>query len=326
MRLFDKYLSIESVGGGLGFDFSATFNNDSGPKITVEMIRSMEAEPDRAVVKIWNLPAEIANRLAKAARDLRNGIDDIQERQFPTDEDRFRAVKRTIERYQIGVFGGLGVGNARGLMFLGDPIQVKPRIRDGLDYYTEIHLGDAFVVLNEIAAAGTLGLIPATEAFLKLSENILALNSVPDITATLQRATVNAADANIGGDVMIVGRPLQHINGVMDLLDLRWWVKDGKLQFVRRGQALQDFIVRLDERENLLSCSEPEDNGYIEFEAFATPALHPGRGVRLIREGRQEYTRVIRYAKTSLDTHGDAWKVVGRCAEVRFDGQREVIP
>lgn len=320
--LLGKTLRVQFEGNGLGFQGNIAFADDAGPRMTFQAVRSVLSDPDRGILRIWNLPREFATKFAEAAADMRREIDNIQQDGLLTDEQRTRRIQTQLRAYQVSVYAGLG-DNVE-LMFVGDPVRVRPFVRDGLDYYTEIEIGDSFVVLEELAAAPIYGVLENSAGLLELAQKVSNIQNQDDIEAVLSAVTINAASANVGGNSMVVGRTIDHINGITELLDLRWWVKDGEFKLVRRNQVLQDFAVVLDEEVNLMSLSEAEENGYREFETVALPSIHPGRGVQFRMIGGRRVNTRVAHTEMTLETHGNAWTIRGRAFPAEFANVRLV--
>jgi hypothetical protein len=132
--------------------------------------------------------------------------------------------------------------------------------------------------------------------------------------AAIAAVAPNAASAKMANGWVAQGRPLTMIADIADMLNLRWWYKDGQISFVARDAALPDFAIAFDTRTNVLSVSEPSslsnfEHQFREFTAILTPLAHPGRVVFLrLKDGTEVRGRVLEASYVG-DTHGDDWTV-----------------
>lgn len=317
MKLWDKALEVRFSGSALAVEGSFRYARDEGPRITFNGVRSMQADPDRGTVRLWNLPEEVARRFANDALDLRATLQQIQSDISLSDESRANRIKRTLDRYAVEVYAGYG--DDPQLIFRGDPIEVRPRVRSGLDWVTEIDLGDAFVVLEEQYLASQFGVGETPANLLAFAFALVdAEGDFDKMRASVGTVAPNAYTARLANGFVAVGRPADTINTVAELLSVQWWVRNGKVEFVERDSVLPDFALLLDERTSLLSLGEPDERQYREFTAILSPSIHPGRGVVLRELDGQETPARIMSTEISADSHGDAWTIRGVANAVAF--------
>lgn len=317
MRQFDKTLEIRFPGSQIDVTGGIRYANDRGPRMLVETRRTMRAEPDTALVRVWNLPPDIATALAASSARMRKTVTDIQAIPEVPDEERAELLKAAVEDYQIEILAGWG-GEAE-LVFRGDPIKVRPSVLDGQDRVTEIELGDAYVVLeqmqllNQFAAGQTnAGLISWVLGMAQATGN------KEDLIASVGQVAPNALVGRLANGFIAVGRPVDQLRTLSQLYGTQFWVKDGSVQMVARNRALRDYAVILDERGNLLSLSDADETLDRSFVAIASPRLHPGRGVVIRRLTGPEIKARIIEARLKLDTHGGSWEVSGVLSSADF--------
>lgn len=317
MRQFDKNMTVKFSGARISLAGEITYANDRGPRMTFSSRRTMRADPDTATLRIYNMPQELARALAADVASLRQEVVDVQKIVYLEDEKRAEILRSVVESYQVEVFAGWR-GNSQ-LVFRGDPIEVRPRVRDGNDYVTEIDLGDAFVVLQETQLKSQFS---AGETPAGLIAWVLSLADATadreDLVAQVGQVAPNAAIGRMANGFIAVGRPLDAIRTLSDLYAANFWVKDGSVFMVERDKVLKDFAIVLDERKNLLTVSEP--NGRFEryYRAIASPSIHPGRGCVVRQLDGSEFKARIIATELNLDTHGEVWEAVGMLSQADF--------
>lgn len=325
MRQFDKNMTVKFTGSRISLAGEITYANDRGPRMSLHARRTMRAEPDVATVRIYNMPAELARALAADVSTLRQEVNDVQKLIYIEDEERAKLLRSVVESYQIEVFAGWRGNNH--LVFRGDPIEVRPRVREGNDYVTEIDLGDAFVVLqeNHLKSKFAAGETPAglIAWVLSLAD---ATSDREDLVAQVGQVAPNAAVGRMANGFIAVGRPIDAIRTISDLYAANFWVKDGVVHMVERDKALKDFAIVLDQRKNLLTVSEPNAKFERYYRAIASPSIHPGRGcvVRPL-EGPEFKARIIA-TELNLDTHTEAWEAVGMMSQADFVPDALTVP
>lgn len=317
IRQFDKTLEVRFPGAQIDVTGGIRYAKDRGPRMTVETRRTLRAEPDTALLRIWNLPEDIATALAASSARMKKAVTDIQAIPEVPDEERAELLKSTVEDYQIEI--EMGWGGEAELVFRGDPIRVRPSVMDGQDRITEIELGDAYVVLQEMQlltqfAAGqtNAGLIAWA---LGLAQ---ATGNKEDLIGEVGLVAPNALVGRLSNGFIAVGRPVEQLRTLSQLFSTQFWVKDGSVQMVARNRALRDFAVILDERGNLMALSDVDENLERSFTALASPRLHPGRGVVIRRLTGPEIKARIIEARLRLDTHGGSWEVSGTLSSADF--------
>lgn len=310
MRLWDKTIEVRFVGSGLATEGVFKFSRDEGPRISFTGSRSMQADPDKGTVRLWNLPPEVARRFANDALDLRASLKTIQSDLSLSDEARAQQIKRELDRYAVEVYAGYG--DDPQLIFRGDPIEVRPKVRDKLDWVTEIDLGDAFVVLEEQYLASQFGVGETPANLLAFAFALVdAQGDYDQMRASVSAVAPNAYSARLANGFAAIGRPADTIKTVADLLGVQWWVRDGKVELVERDSVLPDFALLLDENTSLLSLGDPDDQLYREFAAVLSPTIHPGRGVVFRTVDGVETKARIMSTSIAADSHADAWQISG---------------
>jgi hypothetical protein len=312
VQLYDRTVEVRFPGALRDLAGSFLYQADEGPRIAFDFQRSMRANADQGTVRIWNVPEEIAQRIEEEMQNFRRQVAALQKLRLD-DATRATRLKALLENYIVEVWAGYGTDLR--LLFRGDIVSMRAQVRDGLDYVTELTLGDGFVVLNEQNMAATFG-VGVTPANLLAFAGALAdaTQSEPKMRAAIALVAPNAASAKMANGWVAQGRPITMIRDIADMLNLQWWYQNGQIYFVRRNEALPDFAIGLDAAQNLLS--EPQkrsesglDTQFFEFTAILTPLVHPGRAVQITRlDGSTLFGRVLE-ASYSGDTHGDNWTV-----------------
>jgi hypothetical protein len=330
--LFDRVAQIRFPGIMRDLTGAITFAQDEGPRIAFAFERSIRAEPDRGIVRCWNLPKELVDRIVSDHTSFQIGLKNLQRgitsftKTFvdPTlgansldlqanrmnDQERSRRLFELLEQHIVEVWAGYGADPQ--MIFRGDIISIRPKVRDGLNYVTEIELGDGFVALQEqwmaqsYGVGETLGnLLAGTMALAEAGTNDGRIRSAIGIVAP------NAITAKINNAYVAQGRPLDAIKEIADFLKIYWWIRDGKVELVERGKYLPDFAIALDADRTLISTSLTDDGKYRAFDCVLAPQVHPGRAIEIHDEwGDVHKTRVLE-TRIQGDTHGAEWHISG---------------
>lgn len=315
MQLFGRSVSLRFPGALRDLSGSITYTRGEGPRIAFDFTRSIRAEPDQGTIRVWNLPAEVTDRIAADLVTFKQSLKSVQDTRTGaslSDMERARRLHTVLEQHIVELWAGYGPDAQP--IFRGDMIAVRPRVRDGLDYVCEIDVGDGFVALQEQWMAATYG-VGETPANLLAFTAALADVDGDDgkMRAAIGLVAPNALTARLSNGWVGTGRPADTIKEIADFLGLYWWVRNGKVEFVRRDQYLPDFAVLLDANSTLMATSLTDDGRYRGFEAVLAPQIHPGRAVMIVDENGLDFRGRVLECKISGDTHGDTWSVSGLC-------------
>lgn len=293
------------------------FQNDRGPRISVQTFRTMEAEPDTAQLRIWNLPRALSRYLAQLAEDLRQEVKKIQLTVGIDDLSRANQMKQALDRAQIEILAGFG--RRAQLIFRGDPLEVHPHLRDGNDTFTQLRLGDASMVLGE---TNLLTYFSPQQTPANVISWVLGLVDLTakrsDIEARVGQVAPNALIEPLPGGFFATGRPMEAISTFAEFYATRFWVRDGTVHIIPRDGVLKDYAVELDGSKNLIELSDLSAELTHSFRALASPALHPGRGVRVLQAGYAPFNARVTSVELILDTHGQEWYASGVLSRVEF--------
>jgi len=352
MLLFDRSVTVRFPGNLRDISGAITYAEDRGPRIAFDFERSIRAEPDRGTVRIWNLPRALVDQIVSDHDTFRSLLKTAQtgitsfasskqnvaatasEAAYSvnvlgtlrvTDKERATQIADLIEQHIVEVHAGYGDDVQR--IFRGDIITIKPHVRDGLDYYTEIELGDGFVALQEQWMAATMGVGETPLNIIAFTGALISAGSDDGkIRAAIALVAPNAITAKLNNQWVGQGRPIDAISEVADFLKLTWWVRDGQIEFVERGKYLRDFAVALDADRSLISTSVTDDGRYRAFECILAPQVHPGRAVQITDEFGKVYKTRVLETKISGDTHGDTWRISGIGGATDYDQLALVEP
>lgn len=324
MNLWDKAVEVRLAGLSLSLRGSIRYARDEGPRIAFSGSRSMLADPDQGTIRVWNLPEDLTRAIAQDAKDLQLSLSETQKRYQLSDEVRSRLIVSALEGHAIEVYAGYG-DNPQ-LIFRGDPIEVR-RVRDGLDWVTEIDVGDGFVALQQQYLASQYGVGVTPAGLLAFAFALVdAQGDRAQMEAAVTAVAPNAFVAQRANGFTAVGRPIDTIRDVATYIGLQWWVRNGKVEFVARDEVLPDFAVLLTERGNLLELGEPDEQDYVQFTALLSPEIHPGRGVVFQRATGEEFKARVMSTEIVLDSHEDAWAISGMANGTPFQFGQIVEP
>lgn len=309
-ELFDRSAQVRFKGTLIEDAGVFTFTRDSGPRIRIDAVRSLEVEPDKCTLQLFNLPPGVPEMLAENVRQLKLDLTSAQKNYQISDEERVRRIKLTLSQYLVEV--SAGYADDLQMVFRGDPIEVRPNVRNGQDLVTEVVLGDAFTVLEEVHIAAQFGIAENPKNLLAFASALADLGgNVSEMEKKVSLVAPNAAAARQANGFIAVGRPVDTIRGITELLEVQWWVRNGKVEMVRRGEVLPDFAVLLDESKNLIRLGSVDGEGRRDFSSVLAPAVHPGRGVVFRNlKGEDQPGRVVQ-THIVADTHGDDWRIEG---------------
>lgn len=272
--------------------------DDEGLRVAFSVMRSNNPEPDMATIKVWNVRQDKRDRMIQL---FGPGI-------IPT---------------KIELFAGytqLGIGGIDELLFTGDIIDIKDDNEMSLSPVLTITAGDGVSAFRDRTMhQGFVAGVPI-DTVRKLTEASLGLGPGADSEATFKAALVGNRITTFKNGFVAGGKTSDILTEVSAAVGMKWWIKDGKIVYVRKTTVTNDIALKITPRTGLIGKPKTKGLGDIEFVSLLNPKLFPGRQV-LVQTRRLDPTPkpfradVCDYVG---DTHGAEWfvKTLARRAEV----------
>ena len=256
-----------------------------GLHVTFDVDRTNEPQPDESVVRIYNLSDMTIGQIKLAYKH--------------STEPGFRRppLKLELDAGYDGVVSSL---------FKGDVWDMRPKVREGGDWYTEFRAADG----GDAYRGGTVN---ASVGGVDYRTLIDIITKSAGITTSAQAeaalATAGASTTRIEGGVVIQDTARAALDRLARDLGLKWWIRDGQLIMVKT--VTTDVAVSLSPDTGLIDFDLVR-NGDVEAQALLNPQIFPGRQVlisdrRGIPVGEPAYR--VETTHTSGANFGGAWDV-----------------
>lgn len=285
--------------------------DDDGIRITFSLSRSSAGVPDKGTVQLWNLTQRTSDGIVSDFEHLtaaRTGA--FKAANGPPrlpDELLTATLKGINDGYALRVFAGYQKKPEQ--IFLGEYVEVTGRKRvSRVDHVCEIMLGDTFASLRDGYLSGPLGLgvtIPQLiQEFTKATGIRTSADAALRIVAVAPTASVTVFQNGAMGGV----RAAEAMDGISDMLDHTWFVRNGELFLLPEGQAIQDFSVVLQEGVDLLDHTSAMGFDQLSGVSLMNGRIEPGRGLLILDENKKPIGNglgyVVRDCVYKGDTHG----------------------
>jgi hypothetical protein len=257
--------------------------DDNGPRIAFEVHKNNSKEPDKAVIRMWNLRPQIRTLIRL---------------NFLADDSITVKLKVGYQGFTKQIFQGQARDVEPGRQEGAVDIVTQFIVGDGIDAFREGFVNESFgpgtpmdVVLSSVIAA--MGLIPAA-------------GSLVLFQSKLPTSAIGAANSGF----VATGKAADILDTLCALTSLRWFIRDNQVVFQDTRTFLTDFAVRLTPGTGLLWASEPHGRNQMKVKALLNPDLQPGRQIILQNElglpiGDGNYA--IESMRAFGDTEGAEW-------------------
>lgn len=286
--------------------------DDDGIRVSFDLSRTSSGVPDRGFVRLWNLTGKTSDSIVydhelltserTATYRAANGPPRIP------DDVLASSIKAINEGYQITVMAGYQRKPEK--IFIGEYVNVNARKRvSPIDFVTEITLGDTFTSLRDGFLSQPLGLGVTIPQLIQEFSDATGIRTSQDAATRIAAVAPTASITLFQNGAMGGIRAAEAMDGISDLLDHTWFVRDGELYLLPEGQAIQDFSIVLQQGVDILDFSSSKGFNDIEVTALMNGRIEPGRGV-LIRDESglpvgNALGYVVRDARYVGDTHSD---------------------
>jgi hypothetical protein len=234
-----------------------------GFDISFDVDKNLEPEPNKAKIKIYNLPEDFRNKL-----------------QLKDDS------KITLEA---------GYRQTVAAIFEGNLTHALSGI-EGPDWVTQITAEEGVKAYRSSYVAKSYG---AGTPFKSVVEDIVktfeGFKITPAITATL-----SSIGKSFPNGLTLDGQSAKVLNDILRGVGLGFSIQNGQLQILRTGGANDQPAVQLDYSSGLVGIpqlGEKTDKATIKFQCFVQPEIVPGRRILLLEPKSVKGTYVCQTVK-----------------------------
>lgn len=240
-------------------------------KLTFRVERSLQRDPNKAEISIWNLRQQSRVRL--------------QEKNIPT----------TLE---AGYFGDTA-------QIFGGVLEFGSSIRQGADWVTTIQSADggdkiASQRIN-VSFKGATGIGTVLQRL--AGELGLGLGNVAEKAS---QGSLRGDVTEYLNGIVFSGNTYDQLEKVAKQMGLGISIQDGQIQLLGPTETLKPRAVLLAPTTGMIGTPEPGEDGSIKVRSLLQPNLIPGRLFEVRSAQVRGFYRVDRVVFTG-DTWGDAW-------------------
>ena len=250
-RFFQRAVTVSVKNPLLGVSKVEIKNlKGDGLHISFDIARTNKPQPDEGTVRIYNLSPTTIGRMHAAYKSAT--------------EIGFRRPSLELEL-------NAGYEGIVSPMFKGDVWNMRPRVREGSDWYTEFQAADGGDAFRGGAVNASVGGVDYRTLIGIVTK---AMNIKTSAQAEASLAAAGANVRRLEGGVVIQDTARAALDRLTKDLDLTWWIKDGQLVIVKR--VTTDVAVVLTPNTGLLNFDLVR-SGDIEGSAMLNPLMFPGR-------------------------------------------------
>lgn len=266
-----------------GSAFSIENSDDDGLRIAFAISRSNAPDPDTATIRVFGLSQ--------------------------TTRGKISALYEITNTLRVKLFAGYAQRSE--LIFLGDVYKLLHEHPRGESWITTLTTGDGQDAVRSQMEASFVADVPI-DTVRRLTEAALGLTPNASAEAQFQAALGSSTVTTFENGFVATGPASEVLTEIASSLNLKWWIKDGEIIYVRKDQVTTDFAIVLNPKTGLLHASKPKELGDVEFRALLNPRIFPGRQVVLQDENGVPIgapAHRVDSAEYNGDTHGDDWSV-----------------
>ncbi len=238
-------------------------------KVTFSVTRTIQKEPNKATVSIYNLRKD--NRIA------------LQEKKLAT----------IIEA---------GYVDNTSQIFSGE-LEFGENKQDGRNWITTLQAGDGVRKYKESRINTSFkGPAKVTDVLQAAAKALgVDLGNLGDVAGSLRGALTEFTNG-----MVLSGKAEKQLDKVAKSMGLRWSIQDGKLQFLGPDQFVGTIATRLAPGTGLIGSPEPGEDGVIRVRSLLQPNLLPGQRVQVQSAEVDGFFRIEKVI-FSGDTWGNDW-------------------
>jgi hypothetical protein len=242
----------------------------TGLRISFRCKSDLQAEPNTAEVRVWNLSPETRSKM--------------QER-------------------PIAMLLMAGYEEGMGQVFLGEVRDVSHR-KESADLITTILSGDGDGALRSrinlsLAAGARVG--DALEAI----ANKLGVGTGGALDK-LRKGDIRGGLKEFVNGTVLSGSGWKELDRLIKSTGLEASIQGGQLQVLERGKATQDDAVLLTPQTGLIGSPEAGQDGEVRLRSLLQPGIYPGRKIKIESFGVKGLFRA-QSVEHAGDTHGSDW-------------------
>lgn len=252
-----------------------------GLRIQFRSEKSLQQEPNKAEVSIWNLSQDTRGKLTDAV-------------------DRHEAVVVL----EAGYAASGADPSTTEVLFKGDA-RIISHVRQGADWVTRLQSGDGAAAYKSARMVGSFA--PGTKRGTVIEEAAKALGlPLGNLKERIKAHDFKGALTEFVGGFSAAGKASSQLTELLSPLGLGWSIQDGQLQVLGEKDATSAQPVLLGPESGLIGSPELGDQGVVKVKSLLQPGIRPGRRIELDAEAVRGLFRVERVTHSG-DTHGTDW-------------------
>ena len=252
----------------------------TGLDCAFEIEKTLNAEPNKCSLKIWNL-----------AEDTRAAFEQLA----PRKRWMTKGIPTRIEA---------GYGNDRAPLWLGALRTVPPALH-GPDWVTSMDSGDGYLAFQNARVNLSYGPMTPVDTVLQALVRQLGVG-VGNLAQALAQLKVNGVGKLYPHGVVISGSVAQELSDFCLSAGLEWSIQDGVLQILDRGQALRGKALRVSSDTGMIGSPSVDVDGIATLKTLLIPGVRVGC-MLVLDTARIKGTYRLMKATWSGDTSSDDW-------------------
>ncbi len=265
-----------------------------GLRMQFKIEKSLQQEPNKLDLSIWNLSADTRGKLTEAVEK--------------------KAAPVVVE---AGYASAPGSHSTTEVIFKGDARTISHG-RQGADWITRIGSGDGANAYKSARMVASFA--PGTKRSTVIEEAAKSLGMpLGNLKERIKAHDFKGALTEFVGGFATATKAAQQLTELLDPLELGWSIQDGHLQVLGDKDTTSAQAIVLSAESGLVGSPELGDKGTVKLRSLLQPGIRPGRRLEVAAEAVKGLFRVERVVHTG-DTHGSEWyseaeaKPLGRAA------------
>lgn len=265
-----------------------------GLRVQFKVAKSLQQEPNKLEVSIWNLSRDTRGKLTEA----------VEKQSAPV----------VVE---AGYAAAAGSPATTEELFKGDARLIS-HVRQGPDWVTRLQSGDGAKAYKSARMVASFA--PGTKRGTVIEEAAKSLGlPLGNLKERIKAHDFKGALTEFVGGFAAAGKTATQLTELLDPLGLGWSIQEGQLQILGEKDTTSAQPIVLSPESGLIGSPELGDQGVVKVKSLLQPGIRPGRRIELDAESLQGLFRVERVTHSG-DTHGADWyseaelKPLGRAA------------
>lgn len=227
----------------------------SGLRVTWDLDRTIEPEPDQGVIRVCNLAPETRKKI------------ELERKQFVPFKAQFmQGWDRNLQ-----------------LLFFADVFEFTPDDKsDAVNVWSEFKVGDGLEGMRDGIFSQSLGAVDLT-TIIELAGSAMNIALGADAKTTLAAALPAARLTQFKNGYAATAPARDVFTEVLGMLKLRWTIQNGQAVLIPSGRSVPGKALKLTPNSGMRNY-KTENDGSIFIEALSIPAAVPGKQIVVLDE------------------------------------------